>query len=81
MAKPLAQNAFVILTFAGLGSAIQNVTDKTPVGWQAKSSRRGTLNIIENCISTIVACMWSTQHLNVPAPEDKLGMKIFRKSK
>jgi hypothetical protein len=51
------------------------------VGWQANPGRRGTLNIVENCIFTIVACTWSVQHLNVPSPDDDFWKKILRKFK
>jgi hypothetical protein len=36
------------------------------VGWQSDSGGRDTLDIIENCLLTILACTWSIQHLNVP---------------
>jgi len=50
------------------------------VGWQSDSGGRGTLDIIENCLLTIVACTWSIQHLNVPRRRDSfwkiLGTKL-----
>ena len=45
-------------------------SDDQPVGWQAGDDKRGTWAIISNCLSTIIACTWSVQHLNVPATSD-----------
>lgn len=36
------------------------------VSWQAGNDHRGTWDIIISCLSTIIACTWSVQHLNVP---------------
>ncbi|KAK7920068.1 hypothetical protein PG985_008090 [Apiospora marii] len=38
------------------------------VGWQAEDGRRGTWSLVTNCLTTIFACTWSVQHLNVPGP-------------
>ena len=50
------------------------------VGWQLASGGRNTLDIIENCLLTILACTWSIQHLNVPKRDTEwywiLGTKI-----
>jgi hypothetical protein len=55
--------------------------DNAAVGWQASSSRRGTLTIIENSLFTIFACTWSIQHLNVPALGEKGWKTLPRKCK
>jgi hypothetical protein len=36
------------------------------VGWEPIPNRRGSLNIIESCAFTILACTWSIQRLNLP---------------
>jgi hypothetical protein len=68
-------------------SLAQNSTDSSQhskyasVGWQANPSRRGTLQIVENCIFTIFACTWSIQHLNLPEPHARWLTKLSRKCK
>lgn len=42
------------------------LSDNKLVGWQTGSKSRGTWAIASNCFSTIFACTWSIQHLNVP---------------
>ncbi|CRL23185.1 unnamed protein product [Penicillium camemberti] len=48
------------------------------LGWQGSPNRRGTWDIILSCGTTIFACTWSVQHLNVPAANDGTWKKIFR---
>lgn len=61
------------LVFVALALLITAVHSTLPeedkvVGWQPNPNRRGALSILESCIFTIIACTWSIQHLNVPAP-------------
>ncbi|KAL8801265.1 MAG: hypothetical protein Q9182_004572 [Xanthomendoza sp. 2 TL-2023] len=51
------------------------------VGWQSSPDRRGTSDILENCLFTIVTSIWSVQHLNLPSPRDGLGTQLLRKAK
>ncbi|KAK7978391.1 hypothetical protein PG988_005881 [Apiospora saccharicola] len=50
----------------------QNTTASNPqdqlIGWQPENKHRGTWGLVVNCLTTIFACMWSIQHLNVPGP-------------
>ena len=39
--------------------------------WSDSPSTRGTSDLIYSCFFTMVACVWSTQHLNVPARRDR----------
>lgn len=48
------------------------------VGWHDGSDHRGTWQIIVNCLTTIVACTWSIQHLNVPLPHEKVIRRRLR---
>ncbi|KAJ5606393.1 hypothetical protein N7510_009174 [Penicillium lagena] len=48
------------------------------VGWQGSPNNRGTWDIILSCGTTIFACTWSIQHLNVPATQDSTIKKIVR---
>ena len=66
---------FLLLCQSLLTNAAKNDTatpDSTEevVGWQVDAPRRGTLDIITNCIITILACTWSIQHLNVPSHDE-----------
>ena len=66
--------------FATAGDSASNEGDtERLVPWQPNPSRRGALAILESCIFTIVACTWSIQHLNVPAPDDRPSAQIWRK--
>lgn len=48
------------------------------VGWQDSPHRRGTWDIILSCGTTIFACTWSIQHLNVPGTHDSPVKKTMR---
>lgn len=48
------------------------------LGWQGSPNRRGTWDIILSCGTTIFACTWSVQHLNVPAADDGTFKKFLR---
>ncbi|KAH0542625.1 hypothetical protein FGG08_003033 [Glutinoglossum americanum] len=56
-------------------------TQSHRTGWVSNPSHRGTLNILESCLFTIVLCTWSVLHLNVPAPNDGSVAKLLRKVK
>jgi hypothetical protein len=75
--------ACVVFTLASAQNSTAPSRNKAqgPVGWQANPNRRGTLNIIESCVFTILACTWSIQHLNVPAPSESGCTKMRRKIK
>ncbi len=51
------------------------------VGWQSSPGRRGTLDIIISCMTTIFACTWSIQHLNVPGRNDTSWTNLARGAK
>jgi hypothetical protein len=51
------------------------------VGWQSESGGRDTLDIIENCLLTILACTWSIQHINVPKLDTEWYWTFGRKIK
>ncbi|KAI0385171.1 hypothetical protein F5Y04DRAFT_269091 [Hypomontagnella monticulosa] len=52
-----------------------------PVGWQPGNSHRSTWAIVSNCLSTIIACTWSVQHLNVPGSQDGFWTRLLRNCK
>lgn len=39
--------------------------------WVDSPNERGTFNIISNCILTLVLCVWTSIHLNIPAIQDR----------
>jgi hypothetical protein len=51
------------------------------MGRVGNPSHRGTLNILESCLFTIVLCTWSVLHLNVPALDDGSVTKLLQKVK
>jgi hypothetical protein len=67
--------------FAAAGDSANEGDSERLVPWQPNPSRRGALAIRESCIFTVVACTWSIQHLNVPAPDDQPSNQILRKIK
>ncbi|KAL7921859.1 hypothetical protein ACQKWADRAFT_327421 [Trichoderma austrokoningii] len=46
------------------------ISGNEAVRWQSGGCYRSTWNIISTCLSTIIACTWSIQHLNIPATDD-----------
>ncbi|KAK8143876.1 hypothetical protein G3M48_006625 [Beauveria asiatica] len=60
--------------------SVQAYTDEA-VGWQAGSCYRGTWSIISSCLTTIIACTWTVQHLNIPGKTDDTKTKTGRKLK
>ncbi len=47
-------------------------------GWVEKPDRRGTFDILWNCLFTIFICTWTALHVNVPAQGDGYWV-IFRR--
>ncbi|GJE90691.1 hypothetical protein PsYK624_068350 [Phanerochaete sordida] len=54
-----------------------------PAAWRASPSTRGTFEIITTCLSTLVICVWSAVHADVPLHQsrwagraDKLGWLV-----
>lgn len=91
MATLLFRNIFgirVLMVFyfsslaAGFNATV-SLSDDQPVGWQAGADSRGTWAIVSSCLSTIFACTWSIQHLNVPGKPtlDGKWARIFRSCK
>src|SRR5204863_6018310 len=61
--------------------AAMNATDphRRHVDYQPNPARRGTLNIIQSCFFTILACTWSIQRPNLPASTDGRPVRIKRR--
>ena len=68
-------------TFGGIASTstLQNQSSQNSnitFGWTDNPSTRGTLDIILNCLFTIIACTWSVQNLDIP---DSGQINLLRK--
>ncbi|KAI9722024.1 MAG: hypothetical protein M1812_001984 [Candelaria pacifica] len=50
-------------------------------GWTAEPNTRGTIGLLWSCLSTLLICTWTIQHLNIPAEEDSKWYIFFRKLK
>lgn len=66
---------------AARNCTVHPISSDEAVGWQPGSCYRGTWNIVSTCLSTIIACTWSIQHLNIPATDDSGWEKNKRKMK
>ncbi|KAF1959732.1 hypothetical protein CC80DRAFT_466828 [Byssothecium circinans] len=66
-----------------LNSTENRVNDQSPqlVGWRDGPKERGTIKLLWNCLTTIIACTWTILHLNVPHPDHSTKTKVLRKAK
>jgi hypothetical protein len=61
---------------------MQNPTADTPTpsdrpSWVAEPTERGTWGIISLCLSTLLICIWSTLHFNVPTRRCSTTRRFF----
>jgi hypothetical protein len=67
-------------------SAVNNTTSSEDsltsgtIGW-FDVKYRSTTTILYGCLSTIVACTYTSLHLNVPSPRDSMWRRLRRKAK
>ena len=40
--------------------------DQDIVGWVADPNGRGTFSLFSSCVATLILCVWSAMHLNIP---------------
>lgn len=67
---------------AEIGSRHDPSRNERLVGWQAASSHRSTWDITSNCLTTVFACTWSVQHLNIPSLQrDDVWRRTWRSFK
>ena len=45
--------------------------------WKAEPKERGTYGIISLCFSTLIICIWSTLHFNVPTRRYTADRRLF----
>ena len=48
-----------------------------PYNWEAEPKRRGTFGIISLCFSTMIICVWSTLHFNIPIRRYTVARRFF----
>ncbi|KEY75172.1 hypothetical protein S7711_01618 [Stachybotrys chartarum IBT 7711] len=48
--------------------------------WQSEPDGRGTFSLIFSCIITLVFCVWSALHLNVPPPNSSSKRRALEKT-
>lgn len=50
-------------------------------GWMSPPQIRGTSDILYTCLTTIVLCVYTDVHLNIPAPSEKPKWQSLRQAK
>ena len=48
-----------------------------PYKWLGEPKQRGTFGIISLCFSTMIICIWSTLHFNIPAKRYTATRRFF----
>ncbi|KAH7085226.1 hypothetical protein BKA63DRAFT_499223 [Paraphoma chrysanthemicola] len=56
------------------GASGSNVTT-----WKSGPNERGTLNILSTCVITLILCVYTCLHLNIPGPDQKTWWKLFQR--
>ncbi|KAM7213642.1 hypothetical protein V8F06_010963 [Rhypophila decipiens] len=46
-----------------------NTTDPEILGWVQEPDGRGSFGILKSCVITLVLCMYTALHLNIPPGE------------
>jgi hypothetical protein len=45
--------------------------------WKAEPTQRGTFGILSFCLSTLIICVWSALHFDIPTTRHTLTHRIF----
>ncbi|KAH0548601.1 hypothetical protein GP486_007855, partial [Trichoglossum hirsutum] len=80
----LLSSAFCLCIESALAAPFPNLTaSQTEVApaWVDDPSGRGTWNLLYSCTFTILLCVWTSIHLNVPPPDERVGKAWLRKVK
>jgi len=67
-----------------IAAPIQNTTALNTIvapPWVAEPQGRGTWSLLYSCVFTLVICVWTSIHLNVPPPDDTSRAYWLRKAK
>ena len=49
------------------------------ITWEPEPATRGTFNILSSCIITLLLCVWSSVHLNLPPNDKGFKQKFLRR--
>jgi hypothetical protein len=49
------------------------------IKWKAEPATRGTFTLLSTCVITLVLCVWSAVHLNLPGNHRSYWLKFFRR--
>lgn len=60
-------------------SSPRATTQPQTVGYVPEPNGRGTWGLISSCVLTLVLCVWSALHLNIPAPHEPV-LRTFLKN-
>ena len=64
---------FFSYTSVTLSDAIAKNGDKAEtVGWQPDPNGRGTFTLVSSCVLTLIICVYSAMHLNVPPRHESI---------
>ena len=58
-------------------SELRNLTDPTFVAYVQEPNGRGTTSLILSCLLTLILCVWSALHLNVPEPGQTVRQRVL----
>ena len=68
--------ACLLLYFVRHASSTSAIAE---VAWYSAPNFRGTWDLIASCVLTLVICVWSALHLNVPVKDSKLKYRNIRR--
>jgi len=61
--------------FAPFGSSATNLS----ATWHREPRGRGTFNILSTCLTTMILCVWTAVHLDIPDHNGEMRQKFLRK--
>src|SRR5258706_9415343 len=53
------------------------IPSNPPYRWMGESNQRGTFGIISFCSTTLIICIWSTLHFNIPVRHYSATHRFF----
>lgn len=68
---------FWVLLFFAQNAA--SIPPDAEVAWYSTPNFRGTWDLIVSCVLTLVICVWSALHLNVPVESSRLRERNARR--
>lgn len=54
-------------------------TASASAAWHSEPRGRGTFNILSSCLTTMILCVWTAVHLNIPERSGTTNQKFLRK--